>query len=63
MKNTHEPSMLIEKERIRMMIIAQVDDFLRSGGEISVLSSPGQSARGSVGCGWQDQDDIPQLIE
>ncbi len=63
MKITHEPSTLIEKERIRMLIMAQVDDFLRSGGEINVLTAAGQSVRGSVGCGWQDQDEFPQLTE
>lgn len=63
MKTTHESSTLIEKERIRMLIMAQVDDFLRSGGEINVLASAGQSISGSVGCGWQDQDDLPQFRE
>lgn len=63
MKITHQPSTLIEKERIRMQIIAQIDEFLRSGGEINVLTGPRQSVSGSIGCGWQDHDEIPPLTE
>ena len=63
MKVAHEPSTPIEKEQIRMRIIMQTDDFLRSGGEISVVKSAGQSLRASFGCGWQSQDDFPQLTE
>lgn len=64
MKIAREPaSALIEKERIRRQISLQVDDFLRSGGEINVLKSEGQSLRASFGCGWQDQDDYTLRTE
>jgi hypothetical protein len=63
MKVAHEPSTLIEKEKIRLRITLQTDDFLRSGGEISVVQSAGQSLRASFGCGWHSQDDFPQLTE
>ena len=64
MKIAHEPATaLIEKERTRLQINLQVDDFLRSGGEIKVLKSGGESLRASFGCGWQDQDDYTLRTE
>jgi len=64
MKIAREPATaLIEKERIRLQINLQVDDFLRSGGEINVLKSESQSLRASFGCGWQDQEDYTLRTE
>ncbi len=59
MKVAREPTVaLVEKDRVRMQITMQVEDFLRSGGEINVLKSAGQSLHASFGCGWQDLDDF-----
>lgn len=49
---------LVEKESVRMQITMQVEDFLRSGGEINVLKNEGQSLRASFGCGWHDLDEF-----
>jgi len=64
MKVAREPAMaLVEKERVRMQITMQVEDFLRSGGEINVLKNEGQSMRASFGCGWHDLDDFVPRTE
>ena len=46
-----------------MQITMQVEDFLRSGGEINVLKNEGQSLQASFGCGWQDLDDYTLRTE
>jgi len=41
MKANYKRETLIEKEKLRMQIDAQVAEFLRRGGEISVLTAAG----------------------
>ena len=63
-KHRPEPSSTLEKERIRNEINEQVDDFLRSGGQINVLTNNSKSSRfSSVGSVWSDPDDFAQIPE
>jgi len=58
MKTFSGPSELIEKERMRLQINAQVEEFLRRGGAIEVVTdnaSPGTAIVGSV---WDDQEEL-----
>ncbi|MEM8561798.1 MAG: hypothetical protein AAGF57_06165 [Pseudomonadota bacterium] len=53
-----------EKRRIREEINQQVEDFLRTGGQIDILSSQGDSARpSSSGRRWSDTDDLLPLSD
>lgn len=56
MKVAREPAMaLVEKERVRLQITMQVEDFLRSGGEINVLkneANPCVPASAAAGMTW-----------
>ncbi len=64
MKYRSEPSSTLEKERIRDEINEQVDNFLRSGGQISVLTNNSKAPRfSSVGSVWSDPDDFVQVPE
>ena len=49
---------LVEKERLRLRISAQVDEFLRSGGQINILSSASQLNRANPGHAWQEQEEL-----
>ncbi|MEM1152866.1 MAG: hypothetical protein AAGI44_01910 [Pseudomonadota bacterium] len=60
MKRKTEPVYQVpEKRRIREEINQQVEDFLRTGGQIDVLSSQGESV-GPISSGqrWNDADDL-----
>lgn len=64
MKYRSEPSSTLEKERMRDEINEQVDDFLRSGGQINVLTNNSKAARfSSVGSVWSDPDDFVHAPE
>ena len=56
MKISYQPAAPIEKERIRVQINAQVEEYLRRGGEISVLNNLGESGKSRVAGARNDQD-------
>jgi hypothetical protein len=63
MKTSSGTTELIEKERIRLQINAQVEEFLRRGGAIEVVTgnrSPGMSMEGIA---WDDQDELDSLSD
>jgi hypothetical protein len=63
MKVAREPAMaLVEKERVRLQITMQVEDFSVAGVEINVLKNEGQSLRASFGCGWHDLDEFIRAL-
>ena len=51
-------SELVEKERIRLQINAQVEDFLRRGGAIEVLTNYTRPTMADVGSGWDDPEEL-----
>lgn len=57
MKGLTGPSELIEKERIRLQINAQVEEFLRSGGAIEVVTDNARPTIAVMGSVWDDQED------
>lgn len=63
MKSRYEPSQLMEKERIRLQIDAQVEEFLRRGGAIDVVTDNSRKGPAAVGSAWSDQDDIVPLFD
>jgi hypothetical protein len=62
-KDSLEALALVEKERLRLRINAQVDEFLRSGGRINILSSEGSTHRANPGSAWQEQEELPQYTD
>ena len=58
MKTLSGPSELIEKERIRLQINAQVEEFLRRGGAIEVVTGITGPAGAIVGSVWEDQEEF-----
>ncbi|GAB5450953.1 MAG: hypothetical protein Hals2KO_12810 [Halioglobus sp.] len=48
-----------EKQRLREEIAAQVDEFLRQGGEIDVLTQIPQVRMRVTGDSWHNQFDTP----
>ncbi len=58
MKALSGPSELIEKERIRLQIKAQVEEFLRRGGAIEVVTDNARPATGVAGSVWDEQEEI-----
>ena len=63
MKTRYEPSQLMEKERIRLQISAQVEEFLRRGGAIDVVTDNSKKAAAAVGSAWSDHDDLAPLFD
>jgi len=61
MKTLSGPSELIEKERIRLQINAQVEEFLRRGGAIEVVTLNAKPAVADVGIVWEDEDEDEEL--
>ena len=57
MKTLSGPSELIEKERLRLQINAQVEDFLRRGGAIAVVTVPSKPAEADVGSVLDEQEE------
>jgi hypothetical protein len=57
MKTLSGQSELIEKERIRLQINAQVEEFLRRGGAIEVVTLSAKPAVADVGSVWEDEAD------
>lgn len=58
MKTLSGPAELVEKERIRLQINAQVEEFLRRGGAIDVVTDNSRPAVAMGGTGWDDQQDL-----
>jgi hypothetical protein len=56
MKTLSGQSELIEKERIRLQINAQVEEFLRRGGAIEVVTLSAKPAIADVGSVWEDDE-------
>ena len=63
MKTLSGSSELIEKERIRLQINAQVEEFLRRGGAIEVVNKNAEPARAIVGSIWDDQGEFTPLSD
>lgn len=61
MKTLSGQSQLIEKERIRLQINAQVEEFLRRGGAIEVVTLNARPAVAEVGNAW-DYEDEPEFL-
>jgi hypothetical protein len=57
MKTLSGPSELIEKERLRLQINAQVEDFLRRGGAIEVVTVNSKPAEADVGSVLDEQEE------
>ena len=58
MKNLSVPSEPVEKERIRLHINAQVEEFLRRGGAIEVVTGNARSVMAVVGSVGDDQEEF-----
>jgi hypothetical protein len=57
MKTLSGQSELIEKERIRLQINAQVEEFLRRGGAIDVVTDNAKPVVADAGSVWDDQEE------
>jgi hypothetical protein len=63
MNRNRDNANIVEKDRIRSEIDAQIEAFLRAGGKIDVLhgnNGEAPTARGSV---WRSPDDIPGMSQ
>lgn len=58
MKTLSGPMELVEKERIRLQINAQVEEFLRRGGAIEVVTVRARPTMTEGGSDWDDQEEI-----
>jgi len=58
MKTLSGPVELIEKERIRLQINAQVEEFLRRGGAIDVITDNARPAVTMAGSVWDEQQEL-----
>lgn len=58
MKTVSGQAELIEKERVRLQINAQVEEFLRRGGAIEVVTINARPAGAVVGSVWDEQGDF-----
>jgi hypothetical protein len=58
MKASSGPSELIEKERIRLQINAEVEEFLRRGGAIEVVTDNAKPTMGIAASVWDDQEEF-----
>ena len=57
MKALSGPAELVEKERIRLQINAQVEEFLRRGGAIEVVTRSARQAAAENGLSdWDDEE-------
>jgi hypothetical protein len=63
MKTLSGPSELIEKERIRLQINAQVEEFLRRGGAIEVVTLNTRPAVADVGSVWEYEEEVTSLSD
>ena len=58
MRTMSGQSELIEKEKIRLQINAQVEEFLRRGGSIEVVTGFTRSTMTEAGSASEDQEEI-----
>jgi len=59
MKALSGPVELVEKERIRLQINAQVEEFLRRGGAIEVVTRSARPATAeNAGSKWDDEEEF-----
>jgi len=59
MKALSGPAELVEKDRIRLQINAQVEEFLRRGGAIKVVTGNAKPAtEGDAGSAWVDEEEF-----
>jgi len=63
MRTLSGTSELIEKERIRLQINAQVEEFLRHGGAIEVVTENARPTMSIVGSVWEDQEELTSYSE
>ena len=64
MRKRFETTSVSEKERIRNRISAQVDEFLRQGGQIETCSQTRVSSNSkSVGGVWHSPDELLSMVE
>lgn len=63
MKSSNQPVAVVEKERIRAQISAQVEAFLSAGGKIDVVTQMEAQARASVGSVWHDHNQLVDVPE
>ena len=52
-----------EKDRVRDEIRAQVEEFLRKGGQINVFNSDIAADQANIGSVWHGQDELPGVID
>ena len=57
MKTLSGTSELIEKERIRLQINAQVEEFLRRGGAIKEVTGSGRTSIAEAGIDYDDEEE------
>jgi hypothetical protein len=62
MKTLAGTSELIEKERMRLQINADVEEFLRRGGAIEAVTGSGKPAVADVEA-WDDQEELTSLSD
>ena len=58
MKTLSGQSEVVEKERIRLQINAQVEEFLRRGGVIDVVTNHVRPNVAEMAHSWDDQEEI-----
>ena len=63
MKTLSGPSELIGKERIRLQINAQVEEFLRRGGAIELVAINAKPAVADVGIVWDDEEELTSFSD
>jgi len=63
MKTLFGPSEVVEKERMRLQINAQVEEFLRRGGAIEVVAGNAKPAKVDVGRLREDLEEHTTLYD
>jgi hypothetical protein len=58
MRTLSGTSELVEKDRIRLEINAQVEEFLRRGGAIEEVTGSRKPAMAGAGNAWDDQEEL-----
>lgn len=62
MQRDHTVRNLNLKERERLEIQRQIEDFLRSGGRIRVFDAPVARSAAVLGIAWRDHDEAIELL-
>jgi len=63
MKTLSGPSELVEKERIRLQINEQVEEFLRRGGAIDIVTDNARSAMAMVGSVGEHEEELTSFSD